>query len=211
MSTTLTTPIKLILDNGEIRRISVPSRITFTSLVSTISSIVPLGASPVLSYVDDESDVCSVTSNAELYEAFRVFKSGSVLRLKLSTQPISRNDFHPATSTSELRTHQSAGLNLNCAAQTIQREKKEAVRVDLMQELRNNKCDDKRAISSNSEVCKKEAACVSLMRDIRNNKPNLKHVMTKPGRLAFLKYSYKKPRPNHNLMIEIRERVPLAL
>eukprot|EP01127_Copromyxa_protea_P015601 TRINITY_DN4510_c0_g1_i1.p1 TRINITY_DN4510_c0_g1~~TRINITY_DN4510_c0_g1_i1.p1 ORF type:complete len:127 (+),score=29.78 TRINITY_DN4510_c0_g1_i1:278-658(+) len=125
---------------------------------------------------------------------------------------------------SELRTHNPSNLR-HVDASTVrvqdasldQERKKEAACVDLMQELRS-KFDDKRTISSNSPlICKKEAACVSLMRDIRSNnvKSNLRHVMAKPGRLAFLKSRYEPsfvfPEVMRNLMREIRVRVPLAL
>jgi hypothetical protein len=97
--------IKLVLDN-EIRRFSLPTQASYEELVGTVQTIVPsVYHTPALSFVDDESDVCSITNSLELQEAFRIstqvsvpthfswshqVQSGRILRLQLSKPKISR-------------------------------------------------------------------------------------------------------------------------
>jgi hypothetical protein len=63
--------IKLVLDN-EIRRFAL-TQASYEELVDTVQTIVPsVNATPSLSFVDDESDLCSITNSVELHEAIRL-------------------------------------------------------------------------------------------------------------------------------------------
>jgi hypothetical protein len=73
--------IKLVLDN-EIRRFALPTQASYEELVDTVQTIVPrnfVNIAPALSFVDEESDLCSITNSVELHEAIRL--SSQVLLL----------------------------------------------------------------------------------------------------------------------------------
>jgi hypothetical protein len=88
----MSTTIKLQF-NDDIRRVPIEKdKLTYQDLLTRISSIykiIPQNDIPriVVKYLDNESDLCTVTSDEELQEAFCSFSStNQVLKLVISIQ-----------------------------------------------------------------------------------------------------------------------------
>jgi len=80
------TTIKLSL-NDDIRRIRISPRVSYSDLVKTVHSLykneIMENATITFKYRDDEKDMCSITSDEELWEAF-VCKNDSILKVEIT-------------------------------------------------------------------------------------------------------------------------------
>jgi len=72
---------------GDVRRITISTAITFDELCIKIKKIYNLAANFTLKYIDDENDLITVASIEELDEAFRLATTRKVLRLTVNLLP----------------------------------------------------------------------------------------------------------------------------
>jgi len=74
--------------NGDIRRVKVSSKISYTEVLELITSLFKIQSDLIqMKYKDNENDLCTICSEQELREAFIAKKDNELLRLELSNLP----------------------------------------------------------------------------------------------------------------------------
>ena len=91
-----TTTILLKIDyEGALRRVSVDKAISHAELCATITSMFFRnggGSAFTFTYEDDEGDTITISSDAELAEAFAIFESEGRKSLRLTIVPVATGD-----------------------------------------------------------------------------------------------------------------------
>jgi len=91
------TTIKFSL-NGDVRRVRLEN-VSFSGLLTVVRNLYKLNSSPIVKYLEDENDLCTVSSDAELVEALTLASSSKILRLQLF---VKEDDQQPQTTCSEV-------------------------------------------------------------------------------------------------------------